>query len=198
MLSKHHESLWHIATSQKAWILSYTTVEISELAKNETPVLCVVHSQRMKHLFDMQYTHKEWIAHFICSTLTKKETHVLNAVHSQRMKCLFYMWYTHKERNNCWYAAHAQRMNHLFDIHYTHSEKSTQMSYSSCCSVRKELIYVKDPGSYALWKLALSSVADNFLTKISSNSFFKYYFTFFTLYVTLKISCCYVTDLLCT
>jgi len=134
MLSKHHESLWHIVTSQKAWILSYTTVESSELAKNETPV---------------------------------------------------------------WYAAHSQRMNHLFDIQYTHSEKSTQMNYSSYCSVRKELIYVKDPGNYAFWKLT-SSVADNFLTKISSISFLKYYLTFFTLYVTLKISCCCVTDLLCT
>jgi len=41
-------------------------------------------------------------------------------------------------------------MNHLFDMQYTHSEKSTQMNYSSCCSARKELIYVKDPGNYAL------------------------------------------------
>ena len=152
----------------------------------------------MNHLFDMQCTHKEWNACFICSTLTKKETHVLNAVHSQRMKCLFYVWYIHKERNNCWCAALSQRMNHLLDIQYTHSEKSTQMHYSICCSVRKELTYVKDPGNYVVWKLTLSNVADNFLTKISSISFLKYYFTFFTLYVTLKISCCCVTDLLCT
>ena len=31
----------------------------STLKKNETPVLYAVHSKRMKHLFDMQYTHKE-------------------------------------------------------------------------------------------------------------------------------------------
>jgi len=41
-------------------------------------------------------------------------------------------------------------------------------------------------------------MADNIVTKISLNSFLKYYFTFFTLYVTLKIFCCFVTDLLCT
>ena len=67
------------------------------LTKKETPVLYVVHSQRIKYLFYMQQTHKEWNACLTCSTLTKNKMPVLYAVHSQRMNHLFFMKYTHKE-----------------------------------------------------------------------------------------------------
>lgn len=58
----------------------------STLTKKQTHVLNAVHSQRMKCLFYMWYTHKEGNTCLICSTLTKNESPVWYAVHSQWKK----------------------------------------------------------------------------------------------------------------
>jgi len=51
----------------------------------------------MKHLFYIQYTHKEANTCVKCCALSKNEMPVLYVVYSQRRKHLFDMQYTHKE-----------------------------------------------------------------------------------------------------